>query len=80
MSIIITNITEKRGVGTYGQGQQLYLLRMNGHVIAEFTHNFSDGLGGCLRKAAMAAEDPQRLENQLSEDLLISILEDLARK
>lgn len=66
MSIVIQNISEK-----YGQGEQDYELRINRKVIARFKHVFADGLGECLRKAAAAADDPNRLEVQLENELLM---------
>lgn len=80
MSIIIQNITEARKVGEYGKGNQLYQLRINSKVIAEFVHNFGDGLGECLRKAGTAAENPNRLERQNERSFLEACIQATVRK
>lgn len=71
MSVIISNVTEPLNKGVYGRGLQYYILRINRFVLAEFTHRYEDGLAECLRKAAVAAEDPNRVEMQRGKiDLL----------
>ena len=70
MSIIIQNITD---VPT-SVGSNKYQLRINSTVIAEFYHNREDGLAACLRKAAIAAEDPARLEVQHRNEVLEALL------
>lgn len=59
MAIIIENISEQHNV-EYGKGEQHYRLRINNHIKCEFTHNFSDGLATCLRKAAEAFENKEQ--------------------
>jgi hypothetical protein len=58
MSIIIQNITD---VPT-SVGSNKYQVRINQKVIAEYYHNREDGLAECLRKAATAVEQPDRVE------------------
>lgn len=58
MSIIIQNITD---VPT-SHGSNKYQVRINSKVIAEYYHNREDGLAECLRKAATAVEQTDRVE------------------
>lgn len=55
MAVIIHNLTSDSG-GKYGEGEQLYELKINIYHKCYFTHNFEDGLAECLRKAADAFE------------------------
>lgn len=77
MSIIISNITEQKG-GVYGQGLQHYVVKINTKVIAEYTHQFRDGLAICLQKASVAVADPHRLEVQNENAFLESLTKQLA--
>ena len=61
MSIHIHNISESKGV-EYGTGKQHYQLCINQKVMAEFEHNFNEGLATCLRKAADAFEKKEANE------------------
>ena len=49
--IAIVNVSE-----TYGEGIQVYEVRINRRVITRFYHVYTDGLAVCLRKAAEAVE------------------------
>lgn len=71
--IIIQNISDE-----YSKtGPQQYLVRINDKVIAEFESNTSFGLGECLRNAAIAVEDPDRLENINVGKELADVLESM---
>lgn len=70
MSVIIQNITD---VPT-SHGPNKYQLRINHKVIAEYYHNREDGLAECLRKAAIAAEDPNRIELRNESELVKSLM------
>lgn len=70
MSVIIQNITD---VPT-SHGSNKYQLRINDRVIAEYYHNREDGLAECLRKAAIAAEDPDRIELRNESELVKSLM------
>ncbi len=67
MSIIITNISENRGL-QYGKGRQIYQLKINHTVKCEFEHNFEDGLSTCLIEAA---DEFDRVEKSEKEALRI---------
>jgi hypothetical protein len=71
MSIIIHNIS---GDDFDVTGLNKYQVRINQKVIAEFEHTRSDGLAECLRKAAIAVEQPDRLENTNDKELLEFII------
>lgn len=43
-------------VNTNGNERCTYEVRINNDVITSFTHNRSEGLAACLRKAATAVE------------------------
>lgn len=68
MSIIIQNMSKG-----YGRGIQQYDLRINRKLIAKFEHVFEEGLAVCLRKAAVAAENPNREEIQEDRELIALI-------
>jgi hypothetical protein len=55
--IAIVNRTEElsQGMGVYGQGRQIYTLQINNKVLAQFEHNFEDGLAQCLYQAYVTA-------------------------
>lgn len=52
-----------------------YQVRINTKVIAEFEHWRKDGLAECLRKAADAVEDPNRVEVINDRELLKFMLD-----
>jgi hypothetical protein len=66
VSIIIQNITD---VPT-SVGSNKYQVRINQKVIAEYYHNREDGLAECLRKAATAVEQPDRIEFKVDMEIL----------
>jgi hypothetical protein len=70
VSIVIQNMsTDSRATGPHD-----YEFRINRNTIAKFVHNREDGLAECLRKAALAAEDPNRYEVQRKREALDRIL------
>lgn len=73
MAIIIHNIS---GDDFDYTGLNKYQVRINQKVIAEFEHTRSDGLAECLRKAAEAVEDDNRIEKQVEFKLLMEMLGD----
>ena len=62
MSVVITNISEEKGKD-YGRGKQHYVLGINHLKFVEFEHNFEDGLASCLRAAADAFEELEKIGN-----------------
>lgn len=65
MSIIITNIDDN----VRDSGPHRYVLRINNKVIAFFEHDREKGLAECLRRAATAAEQPDRQEITNERDM-----------
>jgi hypothetical protein len=51
------------------EGRTLYRLQINDRLINEFWHKRLDGLGACLRLAAIAADDAhhQQLDHLMQE-------------
>ena len=74
MSIIINNISEKKGI-PYGSGKQYYELKINSEFMVEFTHDFEDGLSECLRRAADAFETQERINSYKMIDLVLKMAE-----
>ena len=72
MAIIVHNITEG---GIDYAGINKYQVRINQKVIAEFEHLRTDGLAVCLRKAADAVENPDRLEIKNEAALFAALFE-----
>ena len=71
MSIIIHNIS---GDAFDEFGLNKYQVRINQKVIAEFDHVRSLGLAACLRMAAEAVEQADRLEVTNDKELLEYII------
>ena len=60
MAIIIQNIDKN----LRETGEHLYQLRINNHVICEFTHNREDTLAQCLMRAEEAAANASAREGE----------------
>ena len=73
MPIIIENITD---VPT-SKGSNKYRIRVNQKVIAEFYHMREEGISECLRRAAEACEDPNRIERIDEMEFLTALLDDI---
>jgi len=51
MAIIIKNVSEFFDL-PYGEGNQIYEVKVNSELIFVFNHKFEDGLAVCLQKAS----------------------------